>query len=58
MGSFESTGRSLDQYLHDLTVFLNDVTDRLAALEAKVGSGEPGGRGDKTPPPPPGGGDN
>lgn len=56
MGSFESTGRQLDEYLHDLTVFLNDVTDRLAALEEKVGDKK--GRGDKTPPPPPGGGDN
>lgn len=52
MGNLEKTGRELDQYFHDLTVFLNDVTDRLAALEEKAGG--PKGRGDKTPPPPPG----
>ncbi len=55
MGRFEEAGRDLDQYLNDLTVFLNDLCDRVAELEQKTGGKK--GRGDKTPPPPPPGGE-
>jgi len=55
MGRFEQTGRDLDQYIEDLTVFLNELSDRVAELEKKAGGGKPG-RDKTAPPPPPGGG--
>jgi hypothetical protein len=55
MGNYEKAGRDLDQWIKDLTVFLQELNDRVVELEEKVKGGD-GGRGDKTPPPPPPGG--
>jgi hypothetical protein len=54
MGRFEQTGRDLDQYIEDLTVYLNELSDRVALLEKKVFDKD--GRDKTSPPPPPGGG--